>query len=263
MRLGECEAPDRRWLEDKDLYGKRLYRYLNIKRLKQMTCIIGIRCIDGVVIAGDQRVMRGTEYSTEKKIKRAFPGFVVAASGLSGLMDKFLFQMDMYQRSEDAKKDLTWWKFLNVLEDIAANLFVRYNSRLGVAEEMAVGAYYFDVLCGSKEYENKASLYHLYRNGFAQEVKTFDIIGHGSPCALPFIKAIYDQKKTMIQMAKVAIFTLKLIDEANIDVTVGGSPQVVLMPDNGSEQELSEQQINELVLASPKDILAGVLKLLP
>jgi 20S proteasome alpha/beta subunit len=221
-----------------------------------MTCIIGVRCVDGVVLAGDRRVLRGTEYSDEPKIKRAFSGFVVGASGLSGLMDKFLFEMELYMGSESFKKEPSWRNFLNVLEDIVAKLFDRYGSRLDENEVIETGAFAFDVLCACKEYLDKASLYHLYRNGFAQQVKTFDIIGHGLYCALPFIKTLYNEKRTMIEMAKVCAFTLKLIDEANIDLTVGGEPQIFLIPDNGDEKELSQKEINDLLNSfKPKDIL--------
>lgn len=227
-----------------------------------MTCIIGVRCVDGVVLAGDRRVLRGTEYSNEPKIKQAFSGFVVGASGLSGLMDKFLFQMELYLQSEDAKKELSWWKFLNVLEDIAFSLFTRYGSRLNEDEAMETSAFSFNVLCGCKEYVEKASLYHLYGNGFAQKVNTFDIIGHGTCCALPFIKSLYAKNRTMKEMAKVCAFTLKLIDEANIDVTVGGEPQIFLIPDNGQEKELTQKEIDDLLnLCNPKEMLEALLKL--
>jgi len=235
--------------------------------VKPLTCIIGIRCIDGVVLAGDQRVLRGTEYSNEKKIIQAFPGFVLGASGLVGLMDKFLYQMREWQKSDEATKiPYSWWQFLNVLEDITTTLFARYGQRLGAEEEIQVGAFDFDVLCGCKEFKDKATIYHLYRNGFAQEVKTFDIIGHGTPHALPFIKTLYNQKRKMQDMAKVAAFTLKLIDEEKIDLTVGGSSQVYLIPDigdYGSEKELTEQETSNLLNnVSPSDVLAGLFKLL-
>lgn len=192
-----------------------------------MTCIIGMKCADGVVIAGDRRVLRGTEYSEEPKIFEPFENFVVGASGVSGLMDKFLYEMNAFLRSEDAK-GIDWRGFVLELEDIAFRLFDKYNERLKVGEQLEISPYYFDVLFGCKEYATEAKLYHLYRNGFSQEVKRFDIIGHGQPHALPFIKALYNEKRTMSEMTKIAAFTLKLIDEAKIDWSVGGFPQIYI-----------------------------------
>jgi len=231
-----------------------------IRRKKPITCIIGMKCVDGVVIAGDRRVLRGTEYSEEAKISEPFPDFVVGASGVSGLMDKFLYEMNVFLQSDNAK-GIDWRGFLYVLEDLAFGLFDRYKERLEVDEQVEVGAYYFDVLFGCKPIVNVAKLYHLYRNGFSQEVKRFDIIGHGQPHALPFIKALYNEKRTMSEMVKISAFTLKLIDEANVDLSVGGEPQIFTIPNEGKAKELFRKEINNLLgTLSPTQILESILK---
>lgn len=228
---------------------------------KPVTCIIGMKCVDGVVIAGDRRVLRGAEYSEEPKIFEPFPDFVVGASGVSGLMDKFLYEMNVFLRSEEAK-GIDWRGFLYALEDLAFGLFKRYSERLAVDEQIEVGAYYFDVLFGCKPIINEAKLYHLYRNGFSQEIKRFDIIGHGQPHALPFVKPLYNEKRTMSEMVKISAFTLKLIDEAKIDLSVGGEPQIFIIPNEGKAKELSREEINNLAGAvSPPNSLESMLNL--
>ncbi len=229
-------------------------RYLN---KKPMTLIIGARCKDGVVLAGDRRVLRGTEYSEEKKIVQAFQDFIVGASGISGLMDKFLFEMKHYLESEP--EGLTWKGFEYVLEDIVFGLFQRYGVRLEEEQTAEIGALYFDVLYGAKEYSDYASLYHMYRNGFSIEVKRFDIIGHGQPHALPFLKKLYHQEITMDEMIKLCVFALKLIDEADIDLSVGGKPQIWKIPDEGHAFELSDDEIDDLLSQSTTDKLKDII----
>lgn len=213
-----------------------------------MTLIIGARCKDGVVIAGDRRVLRGTEYSEEKKITEAFQNFVVGASGISGLMDKFLFEMNLYLTSEDAKKLKSWRDFSYILEDLAYQLLQKYGQRLNIEETAEIGAYAFDVLYGAKTYSDHASLYHMYSTGFSTEIKTFDIIGHGQPHALPFLKTLYHPEITMDDVVKLCVFILKLIDEEKIDFSVGGKPQIFKIPDEGNAKELSEKEIDDLLI---------------
>jgi 20S proteasome alpha/beta subunit len=221
-----------------------------------VTCIIAIKCIDGVVLAGDRKVLRGSECSLEKKLRELFPDFIIGESGLSGAMDKFIHETESYLNSGEAsKKD--YWSFILKLEDIADSLYKRYSPRFGENE------YAFDVLFGCKPVQNQTQIFHMYCNGFAQEVKTFDIIGHGQDHVLPFIKAMHSDKSTMKDMAKVAAFSLKLVDEANIDVTVGGEPQIFLMPNNNNAHELSKTEVDQLLNnISPSILLSSILKIL-
>jgi 20S proteasome alpha/beta subunit len=235
--------------KNKDRYRKR--------RPEPLTCIIGARCKDGVIIAGDRRVLRGTEYSEEKKILQPIPtwNFIVGASGISGLMDKFLYEMRVFLASRGSQ-GIDWRTFLYALEDIAYMLHQRYEPRLQPAE-MEIEPYYFEVLSGCKEYSEHATLYHMYRTGFSTEVKRFDVIGHGQPHALPFLKTLYHPSITMDEMIKLCVFILKLIDEEKIDLSVGGKPQIFKIPDIGDAIELSENEIDDLLknVASPKEKL--------
>jgi 20S proteasome alpha/beta subunit len=213
-----------------------------------MTLIIGARCKDGVIIAGDRRVLRGTERSEEKKIIQAFPNFVVGASGISGLMDKFLYEIKQYiDAPRKEGEELTWRVFSYFLEDLANSLFQKYSSRLEQLQQAEMGAFAFDALYGVKEYTDHASLYHMYGNGFSVEVKKFDIVGHGQPHALPFLKTIYHSGISMGEMIKLCVFVLKLIDEEDIDLSVGGRPQIYKIPDIGDAVEVSEEEITELL----------------
>lgn len=255
-----CEKPSAVFSQKDSHLRKKRHDTLKELGVKPTTCIIGVKCVDGLVLAGDRKVLRGAEYAFEDKIKQIFPNFLVSSSGLSGLMDKFQIEIASYLRSEEAKgKD--WWAFLNTLENITNSLFNRYFQRFENDPDSQV--YSFDVLLGCKPIRDQTQLYRLYRNGFAQEVKSFDIIGHGSAYVLPFIKTLYNEKRTMREMAKVSAFSLKLVDEARIDLTVGGEPQIFLVPNIGDATEMNKAEVDQLLNnVSPSDVLAGLFKLL-
>jgi 20S proteasome alpha/beta subunit len=202
-----------------------------------MTLIIGIRCRDGVVLIGDRKVVRGTECAEEKKIISKGDDFVIGYSGVTSLMDKFLFNINMYLENPDTSK--LWIHFADFLEDAVAGLRERYIQRI---EDVS-----FDVLYCGKMTTNHANLYHIYNGGFSQEIKTFDIIGHGQPYALPFLKAVYYPEIPIDKAIRLGVFILQLIDTCNVDILVGGKPQVFKIPDNGNAEEISETEIDNLL----------------
>jgi 20S proteasome alpha/beta subunit len=203
---------------------------------KPMTLIIGVRCQDGVVLAGDRRVMRGTECSEEKKIITPLQDFIVGYSGSTSLMDKFLCSINDYIMAEESSK--LWGDFALFLEDSVADLERRYGQRIDTS---------FDVLYCTKMNTNHANLYHIYNTGISEEMKTFDIIGHGQPHALPFLKAVYYPEITMNKAVRLCAFVLHLIDKCNVDVCVGGKPQIIKIPDSGDPMEISETEIDNLL----------------
>ena len=67
----------------------------------KMTCIIGARCKDGVLLAGDKRIRRGVSiYDQEKIFKIGNVPIVYAYSGTTALMDTFLKKVDELLVSE-------------------------------------------------------------------------------------------------------------------------------------------------------------------
>jgi len=225
-----------------------------------MTCIIGINCVDGIVLASDQRILRGTEYSDEPKIVEAFQNFLIGASGLTGIRDKFIFEMQLFLNIPRDER-ISMREFLLGIEDITFKLYERYEKRLHISDSADIGAYHFDALMVYKQFENRATLSHMYSTGFSTNVNKFDVIGHGRPSALPFIKALYHESRTMNEMSKVAAFTLSLLDEAQIDLSVGGDPKIFNLPDNGDARELSKLEINNMVRRSPTLFLEGILNI--
>jgi len=226
-----------------------------------MTCIIGIVCKDGVIIASDRRIVRGPEALEEKKIHELKLGEnvvgVVAASGLTGMLDNFL---------EEAYLEMTIRRIINVkelkqaVEDAIYRIYKRYSDRLG--EEAGVNAL---ISCLDGLTSGKAKLYQLYPNGYMAEVKTYSSLGSSTPLTLPFLKATYKNNISLNDAAKLASFIILYIQKFELDRSVGGKPMIAVVEHEKRPRILSEEEINEIVkeVSSALDIYpTELLKLL-
>jgi 20S proteasome alpha/beta subunit len=84
-----------------------------------MTLIIGIRCKNGVVIATDQKVIRGGEAEYTNKIFE-INNVALAIEGLTGLADDFLYLLDLELRRRRGVDTLYEMKV--IAEDIVSDL---------------------------------------------------------------------------------------------------------------------------------------------
>lgn len=204
-----------------------------LKERVKTTCIIGVRCKDGVLLAGDTKVLRGADISYEFKIKPLYGlDLIYGSSGTTAMMDVVVEQINIALNRTEGNEPIikTWYDFKLALEDIMNWTFNRYNPR-----DKNV---FTDVLVGFKPQKAPAELWHFYPKGISQEIKKFDIIGSGEPYAMPFIKSLYYPEMSLNDMTWVTAFTLDLLDEIQVDYTIGGYlPQVVLMKDKKKKKD--------------------------
>jgi 20S proteasome alpha/beta subunit len=82
------EEQDNRYLID--------YKLLRLSK-KDMTFILGAKCIDGAVMVGDTKVTigEGTDYTYAQKLIRPFPIAVLGAAGATGLFNSFQSRMQV------------------------------------------------------------------------------------------------------------------------------------------------------------------------
>ena len=207
-----------------------------------MTCIIGAKCGDGVVIASDRRVMRGFEAMTEEKI-HVVPdaNIIISASGLTGMTDKFIPSV-LSELERSRVRNLV--EVIMAVEDTMKDLNERYSQRLRGIEEEKGG---IDALVAGLEQltSGDAKLYHILQNGFAEEVKTIYLSGHGTPHALPFVKLLYHPEILTNEMANLAWYTIVMVENLEIDQTVGGIPDVVILKNGEGIKQLTQQEIDE------------------
>ncbi len=198
----------------------------------KMTCIIGVRCQDGILLAGDTRVLRGLGISHQYKIIRPHEIPVVyASSGTTGLMDIFIKKVEVLIAtiSSEKLKLESMDMFTEKLEDIILEIHQRYVHRSP--------SLVLDVFVGYNSSETKAELYHIYPIGFSENVKEFDIIGSGRSYVLPLIQSLYQPDITLNEMSTVCCYVLGLINELQIDASVGGLPQIVWIKDKPEKDD--------------------------
>lgn len=196
------------------------------------TCIIGAKCSDGVTIVADRRVMRGLEATNEDKLfilgRETDPKVIVGASGLSGIMDRFI---PMVMNSIVTVRAQSLWEIINEVEDNMKILSDRYGERFRSEtsqekQEELISAF----VCGLDSLvEGEAKIYHCYQNGFSEEIRQYDILGHGKPYALPFLKLLYDPQISTREMVDLSACVILNIEKLEVDQSVGGLPDALIL----------------------------------
>jgi len=228
------------------LYKERENRHLiddKFRRLekKDMTFILGAKCVDGVVMVGDTKVIvgDGTNYSYAKKIVSPASTIVVGAAGASGLFDSFLSRMqsgviEFTQTQAFAEKNnqityrLTTERMKVLVESVIRSMHRTYG------EDRHLIIRYLDVLMAIRIHP-EPEIINFLGSGVPEPVNEIKVIGHGQPYGELFIKKLWNPKMTMEQTAKLALFVIKMINENQIDASVGYRdpdylPQVYFLP---------------------------------
>lgn len=232
----------------KDLEYKQRLKYLRwrkehenyLQEMVKTTCIIGAACEDGILLAGDKRVLRGGMVSEEEKIVRPHElNVLYASSGTTALMDEFLEQVGMllYAHETGTAEITTMDYFKKSLEDISFYIYDRYTER--------TPQHALDVFVSYKNAEYPAELYHIHREGISEEVKEFDIIGSGETYVLPFIKSLYYKGISLHDMTWICCYVLGLMDEQQFHYSVGGLPQIVWFKNENEKGDANPVQVNE------------------
>ena len=133
-----------------------------------------------------------------------------------------------------------------ITEDIVDDLSDRYKGRLEPGEEQ------IEAILGGLEYLNSgnAKLYHVI-GGYAERIR-FLCIGHGSPYATSISKFVYRQDASIEEMAKMIAFTISWVAE-DIDASVGGKPQVLIVKNENPSVETLEDDIIEEMEGKAKE----------
>ncbi len=219
------------------LYKKRQNRYLfDYKILKlvknDLTYILGARCADGVVLVADTKITLedGTRYAYGKKLFKISDSIVMGASGISGFFSSFQNRVQV-KSSELTKQGIT----LNMPARIQllAEEVIREMNNAYEADRYLLTTN-FSVFLASR-IVSEADLTHFTGLGIPEPVNTMKVIGHGEPYGALFADKIWDKAMTMEEVARLAIFIIKLIQDTKIDASVGYTteylPQIYYIPD--------------------------------
>jgi 20S proteasome alpha/beta subunit len=258
-----------------------------------MTCIIGCKCVDGVVLVADRRVINYTEsVQPREKIFMDFHPFVVASSGSTTAFDNFRKDAKDLAIRSLGYHDLQQQKFTTVPYDAAAvsgaveiyssissinhpaiplhsyldglkNIVKKYKSELRSNSD-----YSFDVLIASRA-EDSMGVYLSYidDNGMMEDVdafRKFIVIGsYETRVAAEFLlKPLSNSNMTMNQFAELAYFIIKYVDRFKTDVKVGlegQRPLVFVIPIKGDIGRACDN-IMERLESHTNDMLGNIEK---
>lgn len=222
---------------------KRKIRYQIRGAGRDMTYILGARCVDGVALVGDTKVTieEGADYAYGKKITMPLTNVVMGSSGIGGLYKEFqnrvvsaILHLEK-MRTESTEEEnyippITTEEEFSVLvsrviremhRDYGEDRYLIINN-LMIISAMRIGS-------------PIAQLTVFTPHGFPEPVNERRAIGHGEPYGALFLKKMWNKNMTMENAAKLGIFIIKFIQDMKLDNSVGFNneflPQVFYIPD--------------------------------
>jgi 20S proteasome alpha/beta subunit len=240
------------------------YRY-PLKKTTKMTCIIGGKCNDGVVLVADKKVIDSETHLFEfmeklfifQKDYFYYP-IVVGSSGTIQLYDKF--KEEAIRELEKINPNPTSFSFQSVTKDSinVSGTIYPYTSMSGSSKEVILDQYLktleniikkykrdyaskdFDVLFVAQVHQKGAVLFYFHTDGSSEDIYKHKVIGSGEIPANVFLKAINTNHMTMREVAKWGYFIIKHIEDYGIDNRVGvgrDQPQIYFIPNQGQLYE--------------------------
>jgi len=228
----------------KHKYNPFLDRYLQSVK-KDMTYILGVRCADGVLLIGDTKVTidDGADYAYSKKIFKPFTSVVMGAAGASGLYKSFQDRITYaVTKIEETERITSPEQFSVIIENVIRQMHDVYGEDRHILSNL-------EILMGFR-IGDQAELRRFTSYGFPEPVNDCKAIGHGEPYGTIFLKKLKPKNTiTMEQASLLGCFILKVIQETEIDKSVGFSdsllPQVWHIPDIKYSTDLPPYDSND------------------
>lgn len=205
---------------------------------KDMTYILGARCVDGVVLVGDTKITidQGADFAYAKKIISPLSTIAMGSSGMGGIFKDFQNRVEtkalriLQDFKTEGKMTITHPRDFSVL--ITKTIREMHDD---YKEDSYLITQYLQVISAIRFPSLKTELNVFSGYGFPEPVNEKRAIGHGEPYGALFLREMWDNKMTMKQAAKLGIFIIKFIKDMKIDNSVGFNdeflPQVICMPD--------------------------------
>lgn len=241
-----------------------------------MTLIIGAKCKDGVVVVADRRVTNSDRLVEKIRKPKNMNNVIFTAGGYETVFKDYLDDLSgkaeyWYNWTQEENKknppslhhDFTHREFKKCCIETLTELKKTYRA-LGENESYEQ---ILQVLFAVPEFNDEEAYTQLYWMDMgdcapqAVELGSIAVIGY-KQLALPFIQSIMKNKDvTMVDVARVASFTIKFIEKENLAegaVGVGDlDPQIYFIPDGKPPSEPTPEQLTVLM----KDVNTEVEKL--
>jgi 20S proteasome alpha/beta subunit len=237
---------------------------------KDMTYILGAKCVDGVALVGDTKVTidEGADFAYEKKIIRPLKILALGSSGMSGIFEDFQNRIKAKMRKfakelDEGELTITHSGDISILitktiremhDDYKEHGYLIANN-LEVISATAFPTIFYPSSRIIPELNVFSGL------GFPEPVNEKRAIGHGEPYGALFLKEMWNENMTMRQATKLGIFIIKFIQDMHLDNSVGYDdrflPQVVQMPNIKLPPQL--KQINRNTTENDMEKLGKIL----
>jgi 20S proteasome alpha/beta subunit len=219
-----------------------------------MTCIVGVSCKDGIVLVGDKKVKAGQMTYYENKIisVEKYENLVVGAAGFLDIREKFIQDirnLHVLEKKGIVKRDPSRG-FVGLTEDIAHRIYEIYGPRYK-AEGFDYESEAFEALVCHKPKMACPFLYVVDSVGTSSKITDYKVIGTGAQYAYVFIKPSYSKTITMNDMAVISTFIIRLIDQYQIDDSIGadeqGKVQVWKFPNESEPYEVDGSELKKIL----------------
>jgi hypothetical protein len=181
-----------------------------------------------------------------------YENLVVAAAGFLDVREKFvqdIRNLRILEKKGIVKKDPSRG-FVGLTEDIAHRLYEIYGPRYK-AEGYDYESEAFEALVCHKPKEAQPFLYSVDSVGISSKVKDYKVIGTGALYAYLFVKPSYSRKSVMDDMAVIATFIIRLIDEYKIDDSIGpdeeGKIEIWEFPNRSDPCEVDGPKLDKIL----------------
>jgi 20S proteasome alpha/beta subunit len=236
---------------DNHLYPKPNNRYLS--RVNQVTLIIGMYYAqgNGAVIVSDSRMVRGPDYTTERKLFEITSDSALATSGLSGVSFELLENVRL--KAKTSTCDIITLK--RIIENEALELCYRY--KLSETPTFRREEILFDGIVGGF-HEAKPRLYHLAEPGYMEILNHSHSVGDGSRHATQIIETLFRPDISKDRAIEIAVHAL--IQTSRLDTVVDSNPQIAVFEEEKCEilnySECDDNGVNKAFLFDKPEISA-------
>lgn len=204
-----------------------------------MTVIVGLKCIDGVVLSSDSQQEFGRGVGVKRlnmgKIYKLDERFAIAGAGTLAHIEKAIDSIKVALLETKRRKggiDLCEDDCVNAIEIAMLQTHKRYNiDRAAMLEDPTQKKFFQPILiCGAIEKNNgkdNACLFIIHADGVVEKISNYATAGSGAAYAELLLKNYYFQKITIEEAIPLVIHTISEV--IDIDPNVGGAIRVTVV----------------------------------
>lgn len=232
-----------------------------LKKHRKMTCIIGGKSKDGVVLVADKKIRNPDTDAFEYREKLFifqkdyfYYPIVVGSSGTVPLYEKFKRDaIEALQKINPDPASISFRSFTTESFNVSGTIYP-YPSMSNSSKEVVLYPYIeklegiikkykkdytgeeFDVLFAAQVKYRSAILSYISEAGLSEDIPKHKTIGSGEIPASVFLNVLNPNEMHMKEFAKWGYFIIKHIEEYRIDDKVGVGkerPQIYFIPNEG------------------------------